>query len=234
MKKKAIPTAQMGRSYINRRGFKSASAEAPKKEEASSKTRTTKAPATGSDITKYTSNDKSDAIKAASERSSIIPAPGVKYTSVVPGPAYRSRVNAQQKSADEYYKKLAQGSYQAPKSDKSESKKVVKREKDEGIKVPERKKPELKVAAPLDKTLRTGPEKRKFSKGEIKIMEIMQKGKKKDGTMKEGAQRKIQAVRTKERLAAQKIRNKAERAEKRYEVKSAKAKVKAVRKSFKK
>jgi hypothetical protein len=52
--------------------------------------------------------------------------------------------------------------------------------------------------------------------------------------MKESAQRKIKSILTKERLATQKIRNKAERAEKKYEVKSAKAKVKAVRKSFKK
>jgi hypothetical protein len=66
------------------------------------------------------------------------------------------------------------------------------------------------------------------------MMSVMEKGKKADGTMKESAQRKIQAIRTKERLATQKIRNKAERAEKRYEVKSAKDKVKAVRKSFKK
>jgi hypothetical protein len=236
MKKKGIPTAQMGRSYINRRGFKSAGTEAPKKEETSSKTRTTKAPATGSDITKYTSNDKSDAIKRAAERSSIIPAPGVKYTSVIPGPAYRTSNKSKSDGYEDYMKTVRGESFKVSDATKKSSapKKSVKREKDEGIKVPERKKPELKVAAPLDKTLKGNSEKRKFSKGEIKIMEIMEKGKKKDGTMKEGAQRKIQAVRTKERLATQKIRNKAERAEKRYEVKSAKAKVKAVRKSFRK
>jgi hypothetical protein len=78
------------------------------------------------------------------------------------------------------------------------------------------------------------PKTRTYSDSEKKMMSIMEKGKKADGTMKEGAQRKIQAIRTKERLATQKIRNKAERAEKRYEVKSAKDKVKAVRKSFKK
>lgn len=78
------------------------------------------------------------------------------------------------------------------------------------------------------------PKARTYSDSEKKIMSAMEKGKKKDGTMKESAQRKIQAVRTKERLATQKIRNKAERAEKQYEVKSAKDKVKAVRKSFKK
>jgi hypothetical protein len=78
------------------------------------------------------------------------------------------------------------------------------------------------------------PKTRTYSDSEKKMMSVMEKGKKADGTMKESAQRKIQAIRTKERLATQKIRNKAERAEKRYEVKSAKAKVKAVRKSFKK
>ena len=78
------------------------------------------------------------------------------------------------------------------------------------------------------------PKTRTYSDSEKKMMSVMEKGKKADGTMKESAQRKIQAIRTKERLATQKIRNKAERAEKRYEVKSAKDKVKAVRKSFKK
>lgn len=198
MKKKAIPTAQMGRSYINRRGYKSAGVQTPKVAE-------TPKP-------KLTSVDWK--AKADEELE--------KYMKTVRGESLKASIAESDRKIAESNKKAA------PK------KKVVNRVKDEGIKVPERKKPELKVAAPLDKTLRTGPEKRKFSKGEIKIMEIMQKGKKKDGTMKEGAQRKIQAVRTKERLAAQKIRNKAERAEKRYEVKSAKAKVKAVRKSFKK
>ena len=236
MKKKAIPTAQMGRSNIQRRAYKSAGAEAPKKEEASSKTRTTKAPATGSDITKYTSNDKSDAIKRAAERSSIIPAPGVKYTSIIPGPAYRTSNKSKSDGYEDYMKTVRGESFRVSDATKKSStpKKSIKREKDEGIKVPERKKPELKVATPLDKTIKTGPEKRKFSDAEVKIMEIMKKGKKDNGTMKESAQRKIQAVRTKQRLATQKIRNKAERAEKRYEVKSAKAKVKAVRKSFKK
>ena len=139
---------------------------------------------------------------------------------------------------DSYMKTTKGESFKVSDTSKKTSapapKKVIKREKVEAIKVPERKMPEMKVAAPLDKTLKSGPKKRKFSDAEVKIMEIMKKGEKKDGTMKESAQRKIQAVRTKERLATQKIRNKAERAEKRYEVKSAKAKVKAVRKSFKK
>lgn len=196
MKKKGIPTAQMGKSYINRRGFKSAGAETPKPVE-------TPKP-------KFTVNAAEAKAKADQALDS--------YMKTVKGESF----------------KVSDTGKKSPAPAPASKKQVVKRVKDEGIKVPERKKPELKVAAPLDKTIKTGPEKRKFSKGEIKIMEIMQKGKKKDGTMKEGAQRKIQAVRTKERLAAQKIRNKAERAEKRYEVKSAKAKVKAVRKSFKK
>lgn len=196
MKKKGIPTAQMGRSYINRRGYKSAGVQTPKAAE-------TPKP-------KFTVNAAEAKAKADQELEN--------YMKTVRGESLKASIAESNKKA------LAP----APK------KQVVKREKVEAIKVPERKKPELKVAAPLDKTIKTGPEKRKFSKAEVKIMEIMQKGKKKDGTMKEGAQRKIQAVRTKERLAAQKIRNKAERAEKRYEVKSAKAKVKAVRKSFKK
>lgn len=191
MKKKGIPTAQMGRSYINRRGYKSAGVQTPKTAE----------------TPKPKLTDVDWKAKADEELE--------KYMRTVRGESLKASIAESNKKV-------------APK------KKVVKRVKDEGIKVPERKMPEMKVAAPLDKTLRTGPEKRKFSDSEIKIMEIMQKGKKDDGTMKKSAQRKIQAVRTKERLAAQKIRNKAERAEKRYEVKSAKDKVKAVRKSFKK
>ena len=193
MKKKGIPTAQMGRSYINRRGFKSAGAETPKE----------------------------------------TPAPKPKFTVN----AAEAKAKADQ-ALDSYMKTTKGESFKVSDTSKKTSapapKKVIKREKVEAIKVPETKMPEMKVAAPLDKTLKSGPKKRKFSDAEVKIMEIMKKGEKKDGTMKESAQRKIQAVRTKERLATQKIRNKAERAEKRYEVKSAKAKVKAVRKSFKK
>ena len=193
MKKKGIPTAQMGRSYINRRGFKSAGAETPKE--------------TAPPKPKFNVNAAEAKAKADQALDS--------YMKTTKGESFKVSDTSKKTSAP------------APK-------KVIKREKVEAIKVPERKMPEMKVAAPLDKTLKSGPKKRKFSDAEVKIMEIMKKGEKKDGTMKESAQRKIQAVRTKERLATQKIRNKAERAEKRYEVKSAKAKVKAVRKSFKK
>ncbi len=191
MKNKKIPTAQMGRSYINRRGYKSAGVQTPK----------------AAETPKPKLTDVDWKAKADEELE--------KYMRTVRGKSIKASIAESNKK-------------EAPK------KKVVKRVKDEGIKVPERKMPETKLVAPLNRTLRTGPEKRKFSDSEIKIMEIMQKGKKDDGTMKKSAQRKIQAVRTKERLAAQKIRNKAERSEKRYEVKSAKDKVKAVRKSFKK
>jgi hypothetical protein len=193
MKKKGIPTAQMGRSYINRRGYKSAGVQTPKP--------------------KFTVNAAEAKAKADQELEN--------YMKTVRGESLKASISESDRKIAESNKKAA-------------PKKVIKREKVEAIKVPERKMPEMKVAAPLDKTLKSGPKKRKFTDAEVKIMEIMKKGEKKDGTMKESAQRKIQAVRTKERLATQKIRNKAERAEKRYEVKSAKAKVKAVRKSFKK
>lgn len=191
MKKKAIPTAQMGRSYINRRGYKSAGVQTPK----------------AAETPKPKLTDVDWKAKADEELE--------KYMRTVRGESLKASIAESNKKA-------------APK------KKVVKREKVEPIKVPERKMPETKLVAPLNRTLRTGPEKRKFSDSEIKIMEIMQKGKKDDGTMKKSAQRKIQAVRTKERLAAQKIRNKAERVEKKAAIGAAKANVKAVRKSFKK
>lgn len=191
------------------------------------RTQFTKLPAKGSDIRKYMTSRPTAPLKGPLKESSS------------------SKPTQPKKKSDGYddYMKTTRGeSFKVSDATKKSStskksstpKKSIKREKDEGIKVPERKKPEMKVAAPLDKTLRRGPEKRKFSDSEIKIMGIMKKGEKADGTMKESAQRKIQAVRTKQRLAAQKIRNKAERAEKKYEVKSAKAKVKSVRKSFKK
>ena len=77
--------------------------------------------------------------------------------------------------------------------------------------------------------------------GEKKIMGVLEKGKKADGTMKEGAQRKIASIRAKERAGVQKlenkaarVENKANRVEKRAAIGEAKANVKAVKKSFKK
>ncbi len=78
------------------------------------------------------------------------------------------------------------------------------------------------------------PEARTYSDSEKKIMGVMEKGKKADGTMKEGAQRKIASIRAKERAVAQRAENKAGRVAKRAAIGEAKANVKAVRKSFKK
>jgi len=103
-----------------------------------------------------------------------------------------------------------------------------------GSAMPSKIKKSLDIPKREDVDISYKPKTRTYSDSEKKMMSVMEKGKKADGTMKESAQRKIQAIRTKERMATQKIRNKAERAEKRYEVKSAKDKVKAVRKSFKK
>jgi hypothetical protein len=141
------------------------------------------------------------------------------------------------------YMKTVQGEsfkVSPPKEEKKQApaKKKIARTKSEPIAAAKdarkNEMPSLKTIKAPTKGIDKGPEKRKFTDAQIKIMEVMKKGKKDDGTMKESAQRKIQSIRTKERLATQKIRNKAERAEKKYEVKSAKAKVKAVRKSFKK
>jgi len=204
MKKKAIPTAQMGRSNIQRRAFKSAGAQSSSSPE--------KTPSEGIGIKKYM-NTNPERFKSSSS-------------------------TKPEKKSDGYadYMKTVQGEsfkISAPKEEKAPAKKKIVRTESKAIDVPKREKPSLSIKAPV-KGIDKGPEKRKFSKADVKIMEIMQKGKKDNGTMKESAQRKIKSILTKERLATQKIRNKAERAEKRYEVKSAKAKVKAVRKSFKK
>jgi hypothetical protein len=60
--------------------------------------------------------------------------------------------------------------------------------------------------------IQKGPAKRKFTDNQIKIMEIMKKGKQADGTMSESAQRKIQAVRAKERASNEKAIKKSVRA----------------------
>lgn len=210
MKKKAIPTAQMGRSNIQRRAYKSAGYTAP----------------------------KADAKKAESKPAETKPTPPVQAKPPVllrplltPPPNWK-----QDKMYNDYMKTVEGESFKISDTTKKSSapKKVVKREKVEAIKAPERKNPNLKVAAPLDKTIKRGPEKRKFSDSQIKIMEVMKKGEKADGTMKEGAQRRIASIRAKERASAQRAENKAGRVAKRAAVKTAKTNVKAVKKSFKK
>lgn len=225
--KKTIKKAQMGGSYAQRRAYKSAGAGKPSPSfspspEKNSKTRTTKAPAEGSDISKYTRNNKSDLIKMASERSSVINAPGVKYTSVVAGPVYKGKTPvkpnaAQQKSADEYYRKLASGPKKttAPKAaTSSESKRKPVRTAAVAVTA---KRDITKQGAPSKPSvpgIQKGPVKRKYSDSQIKIMKIMQKGKQADGTMSESAQRKIQAVRAKERASNKKALRKSARASK--------------------
>jgi hypothetical protein len=213
MKKKAIPTAQMGRSNIQRRAYRSAGYTAPKADtkKAESKPAETKA------------TPPAQAKPPVLLRPLLTPPPGWK----------------QQKMYDDYMKTVQGESFNFSTKAKEEkkqapAKKKIVRTESKAIDVPKREKPSLNIKTPATKGIDKGPEKRKFTDAQIKIMEVMKKGEKADGTMKEGAQRKIQAIRTKERMTTQKIRNKAERAEKKYEVKSAKAKVKAVRKSFKK
>lgn len=60
---------------------------------------------------------------------------------------------------------------------------------------PKREMPSSTISKPSTSGIQKGPEKRKFSDKEIKMMEIMQKGKKKNGTLKASAQRKIQKIR---------------------------------------
>jgi hypothetical protein len=212
MKKKAIPTAQMGRSNIQRRAYKSAGATAPKA-------------------------DTKKAESKPAETKETPPAPAQRPTLI--RPLLTAPPDWKQKKMYDDYMNTTKGesfNFSQSKEEKKEStqRKKVVRKKSESISSSKNEKPSLNIKAPTTKGIQRGPEKRKFTDSQIKIMEVMKKGEKADGTMKEGAQRKIQAIRTKERMAAQKVRNKAERAEKKYEVKSAKAKVKSVRKSFKK
>ena len=58
------------------------------------------------------------------------------------------------------------------------------------------------------------PEARTYSDSEKKIMGVMEKGKKADGTMRQGAQRKIASIRAKERAVAQNVENKPAEVEK--------------------
>ncbi len=164
MKKKAIPTAQMGRSNIQRRAFKSAGAQSSSSPE--------KTPSEGIGIKKYM-NTNPERFKSSSS-------------------------TKPEKKSDGYadYMKTVQGEsfkISAPKEEKAPAKKKIVRTESKAIDVPKREKPSLSIKAPV-KGIDKGPEKRKFTDAEIKIMGIMKKGKKDDGTMKESAQRKIQAI----------------------------------------
>jgi hypothetical protein len=117
----------------------------------------------------------------------------------------------------------------------SEGKKKVARTASAAISAPKREKPSSTISKPSGPGIQK-PAKRKFSDSEIKTMEIMQKGKQADGTMSESAQRKIQAVRAKQRASNEKALRKSARASKfnkRVVEKSAKDYARQVKKSAK-
>jgi hypothetical protein len=133
---------------------------------------------------------------------------------------------------------------------KEEKKEVVKKESSPKKSTEQAKKPGItpkmgsampsKIKKSLDIPKREAvdisykPKTRTYSDSEKKMMSVMEKGKKADGTMKESAQRRIASIRAKERAAAKRAENKAGRVAKRAAVGMAKANVKSVKKSFKK
>lgn len=161
----------------------------------------------------------------------------------------------QKQSADEYYTKLANVKSEEFEKSRTQSKKssapkkqVVKREKIESIKAPERKAPQMKM--PTTKGIQKGPETRKYSDSEKKMLVQLDKVKKGEGV--ESAQTKLKALQAKrvsEKMKTERIEKRADnkitriknrtenkigRVAKRAAVGMAKANVKAVKKSFKK
>lgn len=131
------------------------------------KSNVTKAPAKGSDVTKYMK--KEDPIKKNVQR------------------------NTQIKSANEYYDKLA-----GNKKKTTPVKKAIDRS---SVAAPIKSSVNRTVPSGMSKPSSPGvsakPKARKYSNKETKIMEIMNKGKKANGTMKASAQRKIARLRRK-------------------------------------
>lgn len=84
--------------------------------------------------------------------------------------------------------------------------------------------------------IQKGPEKRKFSDTQIKIMEAMQKEKQADGTMSASAQMKIKSLKEKEKMAnmkAERQKNKSNNKALRKSVRAGKFNARQVRKSAK-
>lgn len=79
--------------------------------------------------------------------------------------------------------------------------------------------------------IKKGPEKRTYSDTEKKILGVMDKGKKADGTMRESAQSKIKNIQSKAKRVSARSERKEGRATKRTAVKTAKANLRAARKS---
>lgn len=76
-----------------------------------------------------------------------------------------------------------------------------------------------------------GPEKRTYSDTEKKILGVMDKGKKADGTMRESAKSRIKNIQSKAKRVSARSERKEGRATKRTAVKTAKANLRAARKS---
>jgi len=129
----------------------------------------------------------------------------------------------QKKSADAYYSKLAGNK---PASSTAPAKRKVTRTAAATISAPKREMPST-MSKPSTPGIQKGPEKRKFSDTEVKTMTAMKKGTQANGTMSEGAQRKISSIRAKARAKEARVERKSQRVEKR-------AAVRAVKKSYKK
>lgn len=196
------------------------------------RTQFTKLPAKGSDIRKYMTSRPAAPLKGPLRDSTASKSTPAKSTTKEESPktsgsaAKKSAASAKKSSAPE--KKVS-----SPKKSTPEAKKPGITPKIGSVTTSKIKKDlELPKREAVDISYK--PKARTYSDSEKKIMGVMEKGKKKDGTMKEGAQRRIASIRAKERAVAQRAKNKAGRVAKRAAVKTAKANVKAVRKSFKK
>lgn len=128
---------------------------------------------------------------------------------------------AQQKSADDYYTKLAGGA-KKPASGGAPKRKVT-RTASAAISAPKREMPSMSLSKPSTPGIQSKPEGRQATPAEIKAMTALKKGTRKDGTVKAGAAGK-----------AMTIKRRADAINKRAAVKSAKANVKAVKRSYKK
>lgn len=250
----------MGGSYASRRAYKSAGAGKASSSQSSvsksndDKTRTTKAPAKGSDISKYTQSEESDKIKSAAKRASVINAPGVKYTSVVPGPVYK---RAKDDKDLEGYRKAFRDNYNKNTSSsapaKTEKKKTggggggerrraassVSKTNTPSVAAPKKQQNIAQKKGPSPVGLGI-PERKKptvarqYSSTERKINEQIEKVKKGEGV--EAAQMKIKSLKEKEKMAnmkAERQKNRSNNKALRKSVRAGKFNARQVKKSAK-
>lgn len=193
MKKKSIPIAQMGKSYIQRRAFKSAGVT-PKSNESSPKVpeKVIKAPKS-----KATSDYR---LYSESEIDNYTP------TSREPAPRTPTKATTVEKpkGSGSTGGSKGGGSSNAPKSGSTPSAKTeTKSAPKPGIRMSASKLPvsvkQLEKSKPVDVSY-----KRTYSDTEKKMQEIMAKGKKADGSMSDSSQVKLRALQAKRRMAAQK------------------------------